>query len=259
MADNYSREKLMRIKEFKKIEAKYKQRKYQEAKRDLQDFILKYPYDDFGWYYYGKILMQEGRYTDALTIFYSRGREHNMMMQIDIIKCYLELSRFEEAYNLICSIRNIVANPLSNLFLRRAEIVTLKALGDIESLSFSDLGYIENQMIGYDRDEALKYTKELNMESKRLSKNISIDKLFSEVEEVIPQAPNLENTATLTETYLFRIPEIGISSGRKIDILKAVTAYKSENILSLYPATSIKNYPEYIISDQEKIKAKVLK
>ena len=70
---------------------------------------------------------------------------------------------------------------------------------------------------------------------------------------------NLTNTATLTETYLLRIPGVGYSSGRKLDVLKVSTIYRTHDILSVYPVTSIKDYPKELISNQEEIKTKILR
>ena len=259
MKDEYSLEKLKRVREFGKIKTKYQRKDYVGAKKDLMLFTLKYPEDDFGWYYYGKILFQEGKYDDALNIFLERDYGYNFMMKIDIIKCYLELLRYEDAYLLICEIKDIVNNDFTKQFLRRAEIVCLKAMNDLSKLSFNNFGYIESQMINYDRDKALDHSINLNDYRSLFARDVSIEKTFKEAEGLIFNIANLSNTATLTETYLLRIPGIGYSSGRRLDVLKALTIYRTHDILSIYPVTSVRDYPDQIISNQEQIKAKILK
>ena len=98
MKSEYSLEKLERVREFGKIKAKYQRKDYVGAKEDLTLFTLKYPDDDFGWYYYGKILFQEGKYDEALDVFMEHNVEYNLMMKVDVIKCYLELLRYNDAY-----------------------------------------------------------------------------------------------------------------------------------------------------------------
>lgn len=259
MKSEYSLEKLERVREFERIKAKYKRRDYLGAKRDLSLFTLKYPDDDFGWYYYGKILFQEGRYDDALEVFLEYKVEYNLMMKIDIIKCYLELLRYEDAYLLICEIKDIVNNDFTRQFLRRAEIICLKAMNSLDRLSFDNLGYIEHQLISYDRDSAINYSIVTENKNNLFAKDISIVKTFNEAERVLFYVANLTNTATLTETYLLRIPGIGYLNGKEIDVLKVSAIYKTHDILSIYPATSINKYPNQLISNQEPLKKKILK
>lgn len=259
MRDEYSLEKLERVREFGKIKSKYQRKDYVGAKRDLALFTLKYPDDDFGWYYYGKILFQEGKYEEALEIFLEYNVEYNLMMKIDVIKCYLELSRYEDAYLLICEIKDIVEKDFTKQFLRRAEIVCLKYMNSLDKLSFDDLGYIESQMVNYDREKAIEYSLNLDKEKNLFAREISIEKTFDEVEELLFDIANLTNTATLSETHLLRIPGIGYSYGRRLDVLKATTIYRTNDILAVYPATSIKDYPSCMISNQEEIRTKILK
>lgn len=259
MRDEYSLEKLERVREFERIKDKYKRKNYKDAKRELALFTLKYPDDDFGWYYYGKILFQEGKYDEALNVFLERDYSYNFMMKIDIIKCYLELLRYEDAYLLMCELIDIVDNDFTKQFLRRAEILCLKAMNDLSRLSFDDFGYIESQMINYDRDKAIEHSIKLNKEKNLFDRNISIEKTFDEVEQVLFNIANLTNTATLTETHLLRIPGIGYSSGRGLDVMKASTIYRTRDILAIYPVTSVEDYPYHMISNQEQIKEKILK
>ena len=259
MKSEYSLEKLERVREFGRIKAKYQRKDYVGANEDLTLFTLKYPDDDFGWYYYGKILFQEGKFDEALDVFMEHNVEYNLMMKVDVIKCYLELLRYNDAYLLICELKDIVENEFTKQFLRRAEIVCLKAMNDLKRLSFNDLGYIESQMINYDRDDAINYSISLENKKHLFAREISITKTFREAEKVIFDVANLTNTATLTETYLLRIPGVGYSSGRKLDVLKVSTVYRTHDILSVYPVTSIKDYPKELISNQEEIKTKILR
>jgi len=259
MKEEYSLEKLERVREFGRIKSKYQKKDYVGAKQDLALFTLKYPDDDFGWYYYGKILFQEGKYNEALDVFLEGNIDYNIMMKVDVIKCYLELLRYEDAYLLIMEIKDIVENDFTKLFLRRAEIVCLKAMNNLDRLSFSELGYIESQMINYDRDKAIEYSINLDKERHLFAREISIEKTFDEVEKILGNVNNLTNTAMLTETYLLGITGIGYSSGRRLDVLKASSVYRTNDILSVYPVTSIKDYPKDMISSQEHIKKKILK
>ena len=139
MRDEYSLEKLERVREFERIKDKYKRKNYKDAKRELVLFTLKYPDDDFGWYYYGKILFQEGKYDEALNVFLERDYSYNFMMKIDIIKCYLELLRYEDAYLLICELIDIVDNDFTPIGSKEQQMLFTSTLRSLKNMIHSML------------------------------------------------------------------------------------------------------------------------
>lgn len=259
MKDEYSYEKLIRVNTFEKIKAKYKKREYQEAKKDLEEFVKIYPDDDFGWYYLGKIMMHEKEYEKALQLFLESNIDENIMIKVDMIKCYMELSKYMDAYLLICEIRNTVTNQFTACFLRRAEIICLKNMNELNKLSFSTLGYIESQMINYDRELAINYSINTNFGKERFAKDISIRKTFIEMDKIVGNYEALPNSAKLTDTYLFDIPKIGVCGRKKLDVLKVTTIYKTSDIIAVYPVLDTKDYPSNMINDASKIRKKILK
>lgn len=258
MKEEYSAEKLKRVNHFRQIETLYKNRKYEKAKEELNNFLNKYPTDNLGWHYYAKILMQEGNYENALLILETNNPEENLMMQIDRIKCFIELGQFEESYRLASALVNIARNSFTKEFLRKTIIYSLTKLQQLQLLSLTNLNYSENQILDYSKQLALQYIKKTNDYNHLYNKEIDIEKLFEEVEPLLETSICLPNTGTLSDTYLFGYPRIGFSNGKDLNILKVITIHNTHNILTMQP-TFQKKYPSEAINSIEIGKQKMLK
>lgn len=255
----YSPEKLKQVNSFRKIETLYKQRKYDEVRERLSEFLKDYPDDNFAWHYYAKLLMQEGSYEEALFVIETNRPEENFMMKIDLVKCFIELGRFEEVYQLSSVLYKEAKQEFTRLFLHKAIVYSLSKLNQQELIPFSDLTYPEEQMIKYDQEKALEYIKKTDSYNPIFRSDVDIELLIDEVEPLLPFIKPLPNTGVLSDTYLIEYPGIGVVDDVSFDILKVSTIHNTHDILTMYPVVEYKKYPKSAIYKQISGKQKQLK
>lgn len=239
-----------KIKDIEKIKNRIMEGNFSLALKEIEYFLKDNPDDAEVLYLYGKTLRKSGRVEEAiiaLNQFLSKcireKKTHYVdATRVELFKVYFINDYYEEAYRLLSSVSTILASNPDYSVEILTKILEIK-LGIYQNRKDGEPNAIY-YLLHYNKEKALEHIKnnQLQVEARKYPtfKDIDLAKLFSLVEEFLPNSQKVQSLAS-KDVYLFTFPNIG---GSGYHNLKVVTNKGTYEIITMYPTST--DYKYYV-------------
>lgn len=233
------------------ITALLKEHQYNRATLEIESFAKDYPKDNLGKYYYAKVLRWEGKSKEALNLLETLNSETEININMDLIKCYIEIEDYEKTLMTCQRLLKIVENYHDEKyndvlkFIKRVKIYAAGRLGFIPK-NLEDFSPIERQLFDYKEEDAISYTLAY---TKGINPDINIAELFQKVKKFLPNEKSSPNAVWQTDGYFFRYSGLGTLHEEPANYLKVVTIHNTNDILMMLALSSIEEHEKQYLSD----------
>ena len=216
---------------------------YAEALKNYQTAALTSPDENVssnGYYHIGLLEFTMGNFEEAeknlkRSIIHTEAA--NKAKSIKLVSIYLRQERYEEALELVEIVRkNSKGNPdLSGLGI--VPTIIAKKTGKI--LPKRNRTYLENQVIEYRKEEALKHIKDNHCNNQgttsNFSRNVDVDTLFDEIKlQMVEQNMVFED---IFDIYTIDYPNAGYNlENELVDQIRVVAIPGTKDIITMYPS-----------------------
>lgn len=242
---------------------------YAEALKNYQTAALTSPDENVssnGYYHIGLLEFTMGNFEEAennLKRSITHTEAANKAKAIELVSIYLRQERYEEALALVEKVkRNSKGNPdLSGLSI----VPTIIAKKTGKPLPKRNRSYLENQVIEYSREEALKHIKDNHCNNRgtvsNFSRTVDVDALFDEIKfQMVDQNMVFED---VFDIYTIDYPNAGYNlENELVDQVRVIAIPGTKDIITMYPskrrALKRKGQMQEELKEQQKVKSKCI-
>lgn len=214
----------------------------------LEDYLSVFPQDYIAYTFYLKVLVDTGRFEDALSII-ERIENSSMNKQIDVhfrfvkLRALVFLKRYEEAYQLYVKYKD-------DLLAKDPRAVVLEIIYAKENnLSFDNVdapsqnAYFYNQFINYNEKEFLDhikkhlsiFTDEVDiMRTTVFNSEFPYKKVIEEIKKCIPNEKRIFYSF-FNDVYVFKYDFNGRSDNRNADYFRVICTHDTNHLITMYP------------------------
>lgn len=242
---------------------------YAEALKNYQTAALTSPDENVssnGYYHIGLLEFTMGNFEEAeknLKRSITHTEAANKAKAIKLVSIYLRQERYEEALTIVEKVRK---SSKGNTDLSGLSIVpTIIAKKTGKPLPKRNRTYLENQVIEYRKEEALKHIKDNHCNNRgtvsNFSRNIDVDTLFDEIKlQMVDQNMVFED---VFDIYTIDYPNAGYNlENELVDQVRVIAIPGTKDIITMYPskrrALKRKGQMQEELKEQQKVKSKTI-
>lgn len=240
---------------------------YAEALKNYQTAALTSPDENVssnGYYHIGLLEFTMGNFEEAeknLKKSITHTEATNKAKVIKLVSIYLRQERYEEALALVEKVRRTSKGNTDLSGLSIVPTIIAKKTG--QPLPKRNRTYLENQVIEYSSEEALKHIKDNHCNNRgttsNFSRNVDVDTLFDEIKlQMVDQNMVFED---VFDIYTIDYPSAGYNlENELVDQIRVVAIPGTKDIITMYPskrrALKRKGQMTEELKEQQKVKSK---